>query len=216
MGEQQIRTFLGGFDFRGDKVHEPINTFSGGEKTRLALAMVAFSKPNLLLLDEPTNHLDMDMRQALTIALQDFDGAILLVSHDRHLLANTVDTFLLVEDGVVQIFEGDLEDYRLRLLGRTSKTPSKSIQKPAGKKSKAGHKEARQLRTRIKTLESRLERLQRKLSEVEAKLADSAMYQEDQVSSLQNLVRDQLSLENEITQVEEQWLEGTEALESLQ
>ena len=89
--EQQIRDFLGGFDFRGDKVHEPIETFSGGEKTRLALAIVAFSKPNLLLLDEPTNHLDMDMRQALTIALQDFDGAILLISHDRHLLANTVD-----------------------------------------------------------------------------------------------------------------------------
>ena len=113
--EQEIRNYLGGFDFRGDKVHEPIRTFSGGEKTRLALAIVAFAKPNLLLLDEPTNHLDMEMRQALTIALQEFDGAILVISHDRHLLANTVDSFLLIEDGQLHQFEGDLEDYRKRL-----------------------------------------------------------------------------------------------------
>jgi ATP-binding cassette subfamily F protein 3 len=157
----------------------------------------------------------MDMRQALTIALQDFEGAILLVSHDRHLLANTVDTFLLVEDGIVQIFEGDLEDYRQRLMGVAPKTPSKSISKPASKNTKTSQKEARQLRTRLKTLETRLERLQRKLSEVEVKLADNSIYQEDQVGSLQNLVRDQMSLENEITLVEEQWLEGSEALELL-
>ena len=118
MREQEVRNYLGGFDFRGDKVHEPVETFSGGEKARLALALVAFAQPNLLLMDEPTNHLDMEMRQALTIALQEFEGAILLVSHDRHLLANTVDSFYLVEDNKIDVFDGDLESYRLKLLGR--------------------------------------------------------------------------------------------------
>jgi len=139
----------------------------------------------------------------------------LLVSHDRHLLANTVDAFLLVENGAVQIFEGDLEDYRLRLLGRTSKTPAKSINKPPAAKIKRNNKETRQLRARLKTLDTSLERLQRKLTEVDTKLADNSTYDENQVGDLQNLVRDQLSLKEEIVSVEEQWLEATETLEEL-
>ena len=116
--EQQVRNFLGGFDFHGDEALSPIRSFSGGEKARVALAIIAWQKPNLLLLDEPTNHLDLEMRQALTMALQNFDGAIVVVSHDRHLLRNTVDQFWLVSDGAVQEYDGDLEDYERWLAER--------------------------------------------------------------------------------------------------
>ncbi|MEX2327939.1 MAG: ATP-binding cassette domain-containing protein, partial [Pseudomonadales bacterium] len=190
LSEQMIRTFLGGFDFHGDKVRAPVHTFSGGEKARLALAVVAFSKPNLLLMDEPTNHLDMEMRQALTVALQDFDGAIVLISHDRHLLANTVDDFFLVHDGRVDLFKGDLEDYRKQLFGESRLLPRQQTGFDAGSaKSESGpgaaekrptpklnHREAKQIRTRLGTIEKRLERLQRKLAEVDTALADPANY----------------------------------------
>ena len=122
LSDQGIRNYLGGFDFKGDRVNELINIFSGGEKARLALALVAYSKPNLLLMDEPTNHLDIDMRQALTVALQTFDGAILLISHDRHLLANAVDSFLLLDRGRLTEFNGDLVDYRRFVLTDGIKT----------------------------------------------------------------------------------------------
>ncbi|HAX11293.1 MAG TPA: ABC transporter ATP-binding protein, partial [Marinobacter hydrocarbonoclasticus] len=116
--EQKVRDFLGGFDFHGDEALAPIRSFSGGEKARVALAVIAWQKPNLLLLDEPTNHLDLEMRQALTMALQNFEGAIVVVSHDRHLLRNTVDEFWLVCDGAVGEYEGDLEDYERWLAER--------------------------------------------------------------------------------------------------
>ena len=124
--ESEIRNFLGGFNFRGDKAKDVIKNFSGGEKARLALAIIAFQKPNLLLMDEPTNHLDMDMRQALTVALQDFSGAIVLISHDRHLLANTVDEFLIINEGKIERFNGDLLDYRKMILQGPYKESSKT------------------------------------------------------------------------------------------
>ena len=120
VSEQGVRNFLGGFNFKGNKVTSSVNLFSGGEKARLALAKIVFKKPNLLLMDEPTNHLDIDMRQALTLALQSFSGAIILISHDRHLLANTVDEFMILKDGSLDIFKGDLEDYRRIILDRTA------------------------------------------------------------------------------------------------
>jgi ATP-binding cassette subfamily F protein 3 len=213
--DQVILNFLGGFDFQGDKVYEPVSTFSGGEKARLALAIVTFTKPNLLLLDEPTNHLDMDMRQALTIALQEFDGAILLVSHDRHLLASTVDTFLLVENGSIQVFEGDLEDYRQRMFAGNMKQTKKKSQ-AIGPKSKSSHREVRQLRSRLKTLESLIDRLQRKLSEVESELAENKTYDADKPDNLQNLIRDQIDLKEDLEPLEEEWFQHTEALELIQ
>jgi ATP-binding cassette subfamily F protein 3 len=109
--EQSLRTFLGGFNFRGDRVYEAVEPFSGGEKARLALAMVVFQSPNLLLLDEPTNHLDLDMRHAMETALMAFAGAVMVVSHDRHLLTSTCETLWLVADGRCKPFEGDLDDY---------------------------------------------------------------------------------------------------------
>ena len=113
--EKDLRNFLGGFDFRGDKVLDAVKPFSGGEKARLVLALLVYQNPNLLLLDEPTNHLDLEMRHALSVALQDYQGAIVVVSHDRHLLRSVTDQLLLVADGKVQPFDGDLDDYRLWL-----------------------------------------------------------------------------------------------------
>ena len=112
VSEQDIRNFLGGFDFRGERAREPIEPFSGGEKARLALALIVWQRPNLLLLDEPTNHLDLDMRHALNVALQDYEGALIVVSHDRHLLRTTTDAFLIVGHGRARPFDGDLDDYR--------------------------------------------------------------------------------------------------------
>jgi len=213
---QQLRDFLGGFDFRGDKVDAEVATFSGGEKARLALAMITFERPNLLLMDEPTNHLDIEMRQALTVALQEFAGAIVLISHDRHLLANTVDSFLLVEDGRVEEFDGDLADYRERLLGASAAQPAASREHKATTKTsrKNAFRENRQLQSRLKTLESRLERLQRKRREVDEQLADAALYQNNRDADLQGLLREQLSLKEQIEEVEETWLATSEALEA--
>jgi ATP-binding cassette subfamily F protein 3 len=109
--EQELRDFLGGFGFRGDRVFEPVAPFSGGEKARLVLAITAYLRPNLLLLDEPTNHLDLEMRQALAVALQEYEGAVVLVSHDRHLLRTVADEFIVVHQGRATPFDGDLEDY---------------------------------------------------------------------------------------------------------
>lgn len=228
--EQVARNFLGGFDFHGDKVFEAVKSFSGGEKARLALALVAWQKPNLLLMDEPTNHLDMEMRQALTVALQEFAGAILLISHDRHLLANSVDDFYLVNQGQVTEYQGDLEDYRRFLLGgenaakpaasdTSSKTNNSNKSKPKasasaskGAKLKQDQKAQRQLKTQVRSLESRLERLSEKLTAVETKLSDSALYESDRADDLHDLVRNQQNLKEQISLAEEEWLTLSEKL----
>src|SRR5690606_32021188 len=132
--EQTLRDFLGGFDFRGARIDEPVLNFSGGEKARLALALIAWQKPNLLLLDEPTNHLDLEMRLALTMALQEFAGAVLVVSHDRHLLKSTTDEFLLVADGRIQPFDGDLDDYARWLVDFRARQQPQAAAAPAGDK----------------------------------------------------------------------------------
>ncbi len=147
--DQEQRDYLGSFGFRGDRVFEAVGPFSGGEKARLALALVAYSKPNLLLLDEPTNHLDLEMRQALAMALQEYAGAVLMVSHDRHLLATVTDRFLLVDAGSVQEFDGDLDDYA-RWLARGSAAATAAAATPAAAESapraSAQQKAARQRR----------------------------------------------------------------------
>jgi len=202
--EQIGRDFLGRFNFHGDKVFEPVETFSGGEKARLALSLITFAEPNLLLLDEPTNHLDLDMRQALTMALQSFAGALVLVSHDQHLMTNTVDEFLIVAEGRVSPFAGSLEDYREQLL--PSKQPKAGQKKPTGHGARPG-KRIRMLKTQLNTLNTRIDRLQRKLTEVEATLADPALYEDYENPHLQGLLRDQLSLKEELETLEETWLD---------
>jgi ATP-binding cassette subfamily F protein 3 len=216
--EQQVRTYLGGYDFKNDKVKDPIKLFSGGEKARLALAIIAYQKPNLLLMDEPTNHLDMEMRQALTMALQSFGGAILLISHDRHLLANNVDQFLLVEDGGLNEFDGDLHDYSLRILKNLNKAqPGKSKKKDSpteGANKKAEQKIIRQLKAEVMAAEKRLKRLQGKITEVEAVLQSPDTYDGDFQEDLHDLIRNQSELKSEIEEVEQVWLSLSEQLEA--
>lgn len=213
ISDQQIRSFLGGFGFSGDKSLEPAATFSGGEKARLALAIIAWRKPNLLLLDEPTNHLDIEMRHTLTVALQSFTGAMIIVSHDRHLLRNTVDQFLLVRHKSVTEFEGDLEDYQkiLKLPVPQSQPAAKILAKPINR-----FKRSRVLKSSLASAEKRLERLQRKLMETEIRLADNSLYLDNLSPDLQSLLRDQIVLREQIAELEESWLSTSEELEKYQ
>ena len=207
VSEQGVRNFLGGFNFKGNKVTSSVNLFSGGEKARLALAKIVFKKPNLLLMDEPTNHLDIDMRQALTLALQSFSGAIILISHDRHLLANTVDEFMILKDGSLDVFKGDLEDYRRIILGKTAlqkkQTPDIKQKKQTVKIEK---KEMRQIRAEISKIEKRLERFQRKINEIDQELSSSDAYKKDSVINVQSLLRDKMEISGQIESLEEEWL----------
>ena len=209
--EAEIRNFLGGFNFRDNKAKDAIKNFSGGEKARLALAKIAFLKPNLLLMDEPTNHLDMDMRQALTVALQDFSGAILLISHDRHLLANTVDEFLIIDKGRLSRFNGDLEDYRTLIL--KGSVNNESLKDKKVSRSKLQKKEVKSIKTNIISLEKTLKRLQRKLSEVNDKLNSPDSYNENSGNNLHDLLREQVNLISEIENAEQEWLELNQKLD---
>jgi ATP-binding cassette subfamily F protein 3 len=172
--EQELRNFLGGFNFPGTMVTSPIAPFSGGEKARLALALIVWQKPNLLLLDEPTNHLDLETREALTVALAQFEGTLVLVSHDRHLLRATTEEFLIVADGSLKPFDGDLDDYRDWLF----KTKL-AIAKPAkpGKPEKPGKVEAApvvQIQAAPEPVLSTAERKEQKRQEAEARQRASA------------------------------------------
>jgi ATP-binding cassette subfamily F protein 3 len=210
--ESEIRNFLGGFNFRGDKAKDVIKNFSGGEKARLALAIIAFQKPNLLLMDEPTNHLDMDMRQALTVALQDFSGAIVLISHDRHLLANTVDEFLIINEGKIERFNGDLLDYRKMILQGPHKESSKS--KKDNEDKVKDRKDLKKIKTQILAIEKTLKRLNRKLAETEKFLNSPDLYNDSSKMNLHDLLRDQVNLDAEIKSTEEEWLELNEEFEN--
>jgi len=227
--EQELRNFLGGFGFQGDEVLAAVGRFSGGEKARLALAMIAWKKPNLLLLDEPTNHLDLEMRHALTLALQGFSGAVIIVSHDRHLLNNTVDEYWLVAEGKVQAFDGDLTDYanwlkeRQQEARRTEKAekPQEKTTSPVVNK-KLDRKEAARLREQLRPLkkqvdklEQQVEAVQTQLKETEAMLADTALYSDSQrKEELQKLLKNQGRLEQELETLEMEWLDRSEELET--
>jgi ATP-binding cassette subfamily F protein 3 len=223
--EQTLRDFLGGFDFRGARLEEPVLNFSGGEKARLALALIAWDKPNLLLLDEPTNHLDLEMRLALTMALQEFSGAVLVVSHDRHLLKSTTDNFLLVADGVVEEFDGDLDDYTRWLADyRQRNAPVSNTPVNADKTDKkAQRQQAAALRQQLaphkreaEKLEKELNTLHEKMAKIEASLGDSAMYEAANKDKLRDLLADQAKLKARESEVEEAWMEALELLESMQ
>lgn len=224
--EQEIRNFLGGFDFRGDRAFETIRHFSGGEKARLALAILAWQKPNLLVLDEPTNHLDLEVRHALTVALQAFTGAIVVVSHDRHLLRNTVEEFWLIDAGRVDSFAGDLGDYQLWLAEGKSSKEIESLRTDEERKPERDKKAQRQsaaaVREKLKPftqvirqIEQKMERLQKALSEVEGKLAKPELY-ESGGQQLQSLLKEQGALRQELSQLEESWLEKSHELDLLQ
>ncbi len=223
--EQEIRDFLGSFDFHGERAFEPITHFSGGEKARLALAIIAWEKPNVLLLDEPTNHLDLEMRHALTMALQDFEGAVIIVSHDRHLLRNTVNEFLLVADGKVSEFDGDLEDYYKWLLQErqaqaaaeekyTPDNENKVDKKAQRQQSAAQRQQLKPLTNKLKNLESQMEKYQTKLADIETQLGDSSIYDDKNKANLQQLLLDQAKVQQQLDEAEENWLMISEEIEA--
>ncbi len=228
--EQEQRDYLAGFGFRGDRVFEPVGPFSGGEKARLALALVAYSKPNLLLLDEPTNHLDLEMRQALAMALQEYAGAVIMVSHDRHLLATVTDRFLLVDAGRVQEFDGDLDDYA-RWLARSgaaqaaaneSGTPAAATpaaEKPSQQRrrdSAEQRKALAPLRARLARCEKRMQELATQAQTLDAALADPALYAASERKRQLELTAQRARVAQETESVESEWLEVSEELERAQ
>ena len=224
--EQQLRDYLGGFGFRGDKVTEQTARFSGGEKARLVLALVVWQRPNLLLLDEPTNHLDLDMRQALTEALIDFEGALVVVSHDRHLLRSTTDDLYLVHDGKVEAFDGDLEDYQQWLidLQKQENQPDDSTKDNANsaqarKDQKRREAELRTLtqplRKEITRLEKEMEKLNAQLAKAEEKLGDSGLYDPSRKAEMTECLQLQASAKSGLEECEMAWLDAQEQLEQM-
>lgn len=219
--EQSLRDFLGGFGFHGDQALANVAPMSGGEKARLVLSLIVYQKPNLLLLDEPTNHLDLEMRHALNLALQGFEGAMVLVSHDRFLLSSVCDDFYLVDSGKVEAFDGDLDDYRDWLLNDAkekirSQLPAQS-KKPDRKNLKRLEAQFRQstsaLRKQIETAEKHMNLSSDKLKEVETQLADPDIYAEHNKDKLKALVLEQAQHKAAVEEAEMVWLESQEELE---
>jgi ATP-binding cassette subfamily F protein 3 len=222
--EQDHRNYLGGFDFRGDMANTPCGSFSGGEKSRLALALLIWTRPNLLLLDEPTNHLDLEMRHALMLALQEYDGGVVLVSHDRALLRTTCDRFMLVADGRAQAFDGDLEDYRLRLAAeQKSEKLAETPDKPAARNDRQQLKLERQARLaerrplvkEAERLESSMHAWQQERNGLDERLADPELYASPDKTELQALLKRQAELAQSMEEAEMRWLEIQEQLELL-
>ena len=222
--EQDLRDYLGSFNFRGDRAYEAIEPFSGGEKARLALALVVYPRPNLLLLDEPTNHLDLDMRQALELALTDFDGAVVLVSHDRHLIASVSDRLWRVADHAVQPFDGDLDDYSrwLSERGRKPAPGAGKLQKadapqvaPAAPKATVSRDEVKRLRETLRKTEARQKRIEELLRRLQQQLAEPTLYERsDGPAEAAKLMKQQAELQDELATVEETWLETAGLLET--
>ncbi|MBK7117033.1 MAG: ATP-binding cassette domain-containing protein [Proteobacteria bacterium] len=221
-GDQEQRDYLGSFGFRGDRVFEPVGPFSGGEKARLALALVAWRRPNLLLLDEPTNHLDLEMRQALAMALQEYTGAVVMVSHDRHLLSSVTDRFLLVDGGRVEEFDGDLDDYArwLARSGAAAIAPATAAAKPAkaaeprpAAKPPAARRNPSALRSRLARVEKRMGELAQQAKELDEQLSDPALYGAAERKRQLELTAERARVAQETGEVETEWLEISEELE---
>ncbi len=220
--EQSLRDFLGGFNFRGDRALEAIEPFSGGEKARLALALVVYRKPNLLLLDEPTNHLDLDMRHALETALLDYTGAVIVVSHDRHLLSSCCDELWIVADSRCERFDGDLDDYARWLTKRDSGNDSSAEKKSTTRISEKDQRrnaadqraEIRSLRDAIKKLDTQMAKFQKELAGIESKLADPTLYDGTQ-DEVRKLLQQQGELRKKLSAVEGEWLAAADRLEAM-
>ena len=227
--EQDLRNYLGGFDFHGDMATAPCAPFSGGEKSRLALALLIWGKPNLLLLDEPTNHLDLEMRHALTLALQDYEGGMVIVSHDRALLRATCDRFLLVDNGRLTPFDGDLDDYKNWLAQRraadaaAAQCPDKAADKASRKADREAAAADRQARlTARRPLLKELDQLDKKLAPwhaekaaLDERLADPALYTGPEAGDVPKLLKRQAELTDRIDTAEMRWLELHEALDAI-
>ena len=230
--EQELRDWLGRFRFSGDFPDTKIRTFSGGEKARLALALIAWDKPNLLVLDEPTNHLDMATREALTMALSQFEGALLLVSHDRHLLRSTCDSLILVHDGSCGAYDGDLDDYAALVLEHRKSVLEADRQSravPQAEPQVNRREERRQaaqeraqkaalkkpLLKKLADLEKRMNEGNAKLAELDAKIADSGWYASAAPEEVQTVMKERGLLADEVAKIEEEWLTVSEEIEAI-
>jgi len=224
--ESELRNFLGRFGFTGERIFEPVAPFSGGEKARLVLALMIRQQPNLLLLDEPTNHLDLEMRLALSRALVDYSGALVVISHDRHLLRSVCDELLIIHDGVVERFSRSLDDYPAWLkeqqLGEVQATASGTAQnqtEPVSRKQQR-QMEAQQRQQlkpfsdRVRKIEAELQTCRNELQVIELKLADTALYSDPaRKDELGAIIRHQADLKSAIETQEWDWLAASEALE---
>ena len=227
--EQELRDFLGGFDFRGERVSAPVAEFSGGEKARLTLALLVRQRPNLLLLDEPTNHLDIEMREALTEALQDYAGALIVVAHDRHLLRATADELWLVADGALAPFDGDLDDYRDWVRARRGRdvaarrekaTNGSAPDRRAQKRSEAAERQRlaelrKPLQRELADVEAELQALEAEKRELETLLASADAYAEGNKEGLITMLERQGDLSWQLARAEAQWLELQGKLEEI-
>ena len=236
--EKDLRTFLGSFAFSGDKVFDKVGTMSGGEQARLALALIAYQKPNLLLLDEPTNHLDLEMREALSVALASYSGALVLVSHDRHLVEAIADKLWLVDSGKVSEFAGDLNDYQEYLLrkarefreaqqaaaaeaqGKVMGAPSQSVSSYKTKEQKQleAQKRAalRPLKLKIEANEKKMASIEKRLATIDERMADSSLYEDSNKGELEKLILERAELNNDKETLEEEWLMLNDELEAAQ
>jgi ATP-binding cassette subfamily F protein 3 len=222
LSEREIRTYLGGFNFKSDKVLQTVGLFSGGEKARLVLALLIWQRPNLILLDEPTNHLDLEMRLALNQALQEFEGSVILVSHDRHLLRSVCDDLWLIDDGKVQQFKEDIDAYPKWLATRKQRQAAGDEVAPVkgGNRKKQKRQEAAARRllqpqlNRLRLLESEIEKLTRRKAEMETQLGESELYQEAQKARLTTMLAEQATLLQELYQKEDEWMALSEEVEA--
>lgn len=222
--EQELRNYLGSFGFQADQALSPVAPFSGGEKARLVLALIVWQRPNLLLLDEPTNHLDLDMRHALTLALQEFEGAMVLVSHDRALLRASCDEFYQVDNGQITAFDGDLDEYQqwLKETQYQKNMQKEALLAPAQSRQQQKREQAERrrktkpLRTKIETLEKQTESLNQELAKIEQQLSDPDLYQSEKKELLNDLIYKQTQLKKQLDETEEQWIGYMEELENIQ
>ncbi|WP_394147446.1 ABC transporter ATP-binding protein [Shewanella atlantica] len=224
--EQELRNFLGCYGFNGDMVLSPVRPFSGGEKARLVLALLVWQRPNLLLLDEPTNHLDLEMRHALTMALQSFEGAMIIVSHDRHLLRLSCSDYYLVDGGKVQSFDGDLDDYHQWLLDAAKAANKEEVGQDAAKPAqdkklqKRLEAELRQKLSPLKKVQLKLEKEQQRsssrLSELEEMLADMSLYDAENKAKLTQVLNERTKLTQALEESEMEWLEVQESIEEIE
>ena len=220
--EKDLRSFLGGFGFQGDMALTTIANFSGGEKARLALSLIVYQKPNLLLLDEPTNHLDLEMRHALSVALQDFTGAMIIVSHDRHLLRTVTDNLWLVANGRVEPFDGDVDDYQLWVKEFEAKnlTDSENLITETAANKKQLRQNAAEIRRQLQPLRNKVNKLEQQLNkisktsvELHTQLADTTLYQPNNKTKLTEVLAQKRQLDQQQQEIEQQWLEASEQLE---
>ena len=229
--EQVLRNFLGGFAFHNDQIFDPIAHFSGGEKSRLALALLVWQQPNLLLLDEPTNHLDIEMRESLNLALQNFEGAMVIVSHDRHLLRSCVDQFYLVANQQLQPYDGNLNDYKTWLTEhrkaslKTESISEKQINPPRTNSKKETQEQKREaalnrekqqpLKKRIQSLEKNIAQLTGQAKQIEQTLCDEALYLSENKEQLKQLLKKQTDTQSQLDHAEIEWLQSNEDLAKL-